>query len=260
LTDQLEGCFRSENMKHYHGTPLTPTADMVQAFTARHAMVSFAHPQQMEIAAEVCQSVVLDNGAFPAWKKGIVYDFDGFADWAGKWLKHPCVEWCVIPDRIDGSEADNDALLRDWGLPKAWSVPVFHMHESIDRLVRLAADFPLVALGSSGEFAEVGDTKWWLRMADMMDAICDNEGRPACKLHGLRMLDPGVFSKLPLSSADSTNVARNVGMDSAWRQAYAPHSRAVRALILMERIERHASAAYWDRACIGAYQNNQLFG
>ena len=82
----------------------------------------------------------------------------------------------------------------------------------------------------------------------------------ACKLHGLRMLDPGVFSKMPLSSADSTNVARNVGIDSAWRQAYAPHSRAMRALILMERIERHASAAYWDRDCIGAYQNMQLFG
>lgn len=247
-------------MIHFHGTPLTPTADMAEAFVRRHAMVSFAHPQQMEIAAEVCQSVVLDNGAFPAWMKGIVYDFGGFAEWAAKWIKHPAVEWCVIPDRIDGSEADNDALLRDWGMPAAVSVPVWHMHESVARLERLAADFPRVALGSSGEFATVGTEAWWLRMADAMDAICDDEGRPLVKLHGLRMLDPGVFSKLPLSSADSTNVARNVGMDSAWRQSYAPKSRMVRALILMERIEHHASAAYWDRAVIGAYQNNQLFG
>lgn len=223
-------------------------------------MVSFAHPQQMEIAAEVCQSVVLDNGAFPAWKKGIRYDFAGFADWAAKWIRHPAVDWLVIPDRIDGSEADNDALLRDWGMPAAVSVPVWHMHESVARLERLAADFPRVALGSSGEFATVGTEAWWLRMADAMDAVCDAEGRPLVKLHGLRMLDPGVFSKLPLSSADSTNVARNVGMDSAWRQAYAPKSRAMRAHILMERIEHHASAAYWDRDCIGAYQNMQLFG
>lgn len=247
-------------MRCYHGTPLTPTDDMVRAFQRRSAMVSWAHPQQMEIAAEICTSVVLDNGAFPAWVKGVEYNFDGFAEWASKWLKHPCVEWCVIPDRIDGNEADNDALLRDWGLPRALSVPVYHMHESIDRLCRLAADYPRVALGSSGEFKDVGTHDWWLRMADMMDAICDDEGRPLVKLHGLRMLDPGVFSKLPLSSADSTNVARNVGIDSAWRQAYAPKSNATRALILMERIELHAAAAYWDRAAIGAYHNNQLFG
>lgn len=247
-------------MIHFHGTPLTPTADMAQAFARRHAMVSFAHPQQMEIAAEVCQSVALDNGAFPAWVKGAAYDFDGFAEWAAKWVKHPAVEWCVIPDRIDGSESDNDALLRDWGMPAAVSVPVWHMHESVARLERLAADFPRVALGSSGEFKDVGTEAWWLRMADALDAVCDDEGYPLVKLHGLRMLDPGVFSKLPLSSADSTNVARNVGMDSAWRQSYAPKSRAMRALILMERIELHAAAAYWDRDAIGAYQNHQLFG
>jgi len=247
-------------MLHYHGTPLTPTDDMVKAFATRHAMVSFENPQQIAIAAEVCQSVVLDNGAFSAWTQGKAYDFDGFAVWAVKWLRHPCVEWAVIPDRIDGSEADNDALLRDWCMPAAVSVPVYHMHESIERLVRLAADYPRVALGSSGEFAQVGNDAWWIRMADMMDAVCDGDGYPLVKLHGLRMLDPGVFSKLPLSSADSTNVARNVGIDSAWRQAYAPHSRAVRALILMERIERHASASFWDRKSIGAYQNMQLFG
>jgi hypothetical protein len=249
-----------ESVIHYHGTPMTPALDMVRAFAAKHAMVSFEDPRQIEVAAEVCQSIVLDNGAFSAWRQGKPYDFDGFATWAGQWIRHPAVEWVVIPDVIDGGEADNDALLRDWSASKATSVPVYHMHESVDRLVRLAADWPRVALGSSGEFAIVGNERWWLRMADMLDAICDPEGRPLVKLHGLRMLDPGVFSKVPLASADSTNVARNVGLDSAWRQSYAPRSRAMRALILMERIERHASAAYWDRDAIGAYQNMQLFG
>jgi len=245
---------------HYHGTPMTPAADMVKAFAARHAMVSFEDPRQIEVAAEICQSVVLDNGAFSAWRQGKPYDFAGFAAWASKWIRHPCVEWAVIPDVIDGDEAQNDALVEAWEMPAAVSVPVFHMHEDIDRLVRLAERFPRVALGSSGAYATVGTAQWWERMADMMDAICDAEGRPLVKLHGLRMLDPGVFSKLPLSSADSTNVARNVGIDSAWRQSYAPDSRATRALILMERIEKHASAAYWDRAGIQAYQNMRLFG
>jgi hypothetical protein len=93
-----------------------------------------------------------------------------------------------------------------------------------------------------------------------MSVICDAEGYPKVKLHGLRMLDPGIFSKIPLASADSCNVARNVGIDQAWKGSYAPHSRSMRALILMERIEKHASAAYWDAKVIGAYQNMQLFG
>lgn len=247
-------------MIHYHGTPMTPAADMARAFAARHAMVSYEDPRQIEVAAEICQSVVLDNGAFSAWRQGKPYDFGGFTAWAAKWVRHPCVEWAVIPDVIDGNEAQNDALLDDWPLPASVSVPVYHMHEDIGRLVRLAERFPRVALGSSGEYATVGSDQWWARMADMMDAICDDEGRPLVKLHGLRMLDPGVFSKLPLASADSTNVARNVGIDSAWRQSYAPDSRAMRALILMERIERHASAAYWSRDAIQAYQNMRLFG
>lgn len=247
-------------MIHYHGTPLTPALDMVRSFAGKHSMVSYEEPRQIAEAAEICQSVVLDNGAFSAWKQGKDYDFDGFAGWVEQWIRHPAVEWAVIPDVIDGSEADNDALLADWTGAKATSVPVYHMHESIDRLVRLAADWPRVALGSSGDYAVVGNDRWWLRMAEMLDAVCDSEGRPLVKLHGLRMLDPGVFSKVPLASADSTNVARNVGIDSAWRQSYAPASRAMRAAILMERIERHASASYWDREAIGAYQNMQLFG
>ncbi len=46
-------------------------------------------------------------------------------------------------------------------------------------------------------------------MAQAMAQACDL-GRPRVKLHGLRMLDVEVFSRLPLASADSTNVARNI--------------------------------------------------
>jgi hypothetical protein len=193
---------------------MTPVADMVKSFAARHAMVSFEHPEQIEACAEICQSIVLDNGAFSAWKS------------------------------LNGSQ----------------SVPVYHMHESLDRLEMLVRNFPRVALGSSGEFAKIGTDLWWTRMAEMMDVACDVEGFPRSKLHGLRMLDPGVFSRLPLSSADSCNVARNVGFDSRWKGTYIPKSRAVRALILMDRIERHASSAFWSRPAISEYQNMDLFG
>lgn len=247
-------------MIHYHGTPLTPAKDMVLAFATKHTMVSFEHPEQIEIAAEICQSFVLDNGAFSAWKAGTAYDFDGYVEWASKWIKHPACDWAVIPDVIDGDEAQNDRLVESWPLPASVSVPVWHLHESVERLARLAAKFPRIALGSSGVYTQPGTDSWWRRVCEFMPAVCDSDGWPLVKLHGLRMLDPGIFSKLPLSSADSTNVARNVGMDTRWRGTYVPKSRAVRAQILMERIERHASATYWSPDCIAAYQNMELFG
>lgn len=223
-------------------------------------MVSFAHPEQIEVAAEICHSVVLDNGAFSAWKAKKDYDFSGYLAWAQKWLKHPAVEWCVIPDVIDGTEADNDARLEAWPLDKSLSVPVYHLHESLDRAFDLAMGYPRIALGSSGKWATVGNKEWWARMRDVMAAVCDSEGHPLCKLHGLRMLNPGVFSKLPLASADSTNVARNVGIDKAWTGSYQPSSKSARALILMDRIERHASARAWTEEASSEYHNDSLLG
>jgi len=51
------------------------------------------------------------------------------------------------------------------------------------------------------------------------------------------MLNPTIFSVLPLASADSTNVARNIKIDKAWKGTYQPKSRETRAAVLVERIE-----------------------
>lgn len=74
------------------------------------------------------------------------------------------------------------------------------------------------------------------------------------------MLDPTLFSHLPLSSAGSCNVARNIGIDQAWTGPYVPASKSVRAIILMDRIESHASAYRWCADSAGVQQNLDLFG
>ena len=249
-------------MIHYHGTPISGGEGAQLALAKRHAMVSFAAPETLPLVAEVCQSFALDNGAFSAWKSGAAMDLEGFAAWIDVWKFHPGCDWYLITDVIDGSVADNDAMrARWWNLVGSdtfrMGVPVWHLHESLDVLRGFMA-WPRVALGSSGQFATVGDASWWRRIAEAMDVVCE-DGRPLVKLHGLRMLDPTVFSHLPLASADSTNVARNSGMDSAWNGPYAPRSRSMRAQILMDRIEGHASANRWCGSS-GVQQNLELIG
>lgn len=109
----------------------------------------------------------------------------------------------------------------------------------------LAEEFPRVALGSSGQWSTPGKQEWWNRINDALNTICDDKGRPICKLHGLRMLNPKVFSQIPLSSADSTNVAQNIGIDSAWRGTYQPPSKAARGMIIAERVESQQSSPNW---------------
>jgi hypothetical protein len=74
------------------------------------------------------------------------------------------------------------------------------------------------------------------------------------------MLDPVLFSHLPLASADSCNVARSIGLDNAWDGPYTPRSKWARALIMMDRIEYHASARRWDGKGAGVQQNMELLG
>lgn len=233
-------------MIHYHGGPITPDSVALKAWAGRHAFVSFAHPGQIGLAAEVCQSFALDNGAFSLWKAGKPVDWSRYYTWVRNWSRHPGFDFAVIPDVIEGSEAENDALLDQWPLPRHLGAAVWHVNESIDRLVRLASSWPLVCIGSSGEFDVRRPAAFLTRAREALGAICDGDGYPICKLHGLRMLNPTVFSQLPLSSADSTNVARNVGIANKWRGTYQPVSKETRAAVLVERIESVNGACRLD--------------
>lgn len=249
-------------MIHYHGGPITPLPVAAAVWTRRHGFVSFARPEQVTLAGEVCQSFAIDNGAFSHWQQGRgVIDLDAYWAFVAEWCRHPGFDWCLVPDVIEGDDRANDDMLSRWhdrssslrGIILPLSVPVWHLHESIKRLEKLCWTYPRVALGSSGQWTQVGTAAWWQRIGEALDAICDADGRPPCKLHGLRMLNPTVFSQLPLASADSTNIARNHN-----RVAYAI-TPAMRALVLVDRVESHASAPRWSRT-FGHQENLDLVG
>lgn len=234
-------------MIHYHGLPITPATAAVKAVEAGHAFVSFAHPQQLNVAIEVCQSFAIDNGAFSAWRSGNpITDWSEFYKWAADCQRIPSCDFAVIPDVIDGTEADNDALLAEFPLPKWFGAPVWHLHESYERLERLAAGYPRICFGSSGQYASIGTTEWQLRMSNAMRSICDTQGRPLTKIHGLRMLNPAVFTKFPFASADSTNIGRNIGIDKSWKGNYMPPTKESRAMVMRSRIEAHNSPSVWS--------------
>lgn len=234
-------------MIHYHGLPITPATAAEVAIRAGHAFVSFAYPGQMGLAVAACQSFALDCAAYTAWKQGTpITDWAPYYAFAAAGKRQPACDFAVVPDVIDGTEADNDALLAEWPLPRWFGAPVWHLHESFDRLARLAADWPRVCFGSSGDYAQIGTERWWRRMHQSMRVVCNDDGQPNCRLHGLRMLDPNVFSRFPFASADSTNIARNIGIDSAWRGTYQPRTKEDRAQGMRARIESFNAPAFYD--------------
>jgi uncharacterized Fe-S cluster-containing MiaB family protein len=60
------------------------------------------------------------------------------------------------------------------------------------------------------------------------------------------MLDPAIFTKIPFTSADSTNIGRNVGIDKNWKNGnYPPPTKESRAQVMRSRIEAHNAPSVW---------------
>jgi hypothetical protein len=233
-------------MIHYHGGPITPDTCAIKAWKARHGFISFAHKGQLGLASEICQSFAIDNGAFTFWKTGKDICWNAYYDFIDEWKNHPRFDFCIIPDVIDGGEKENQILLDEWKqrFPNSnFGVPVWHMNESDEKFVRLCNEYDRVAIGSCGEYDVSRPSKAIQKLKDVIRHVVDDSGYPIAKLHGLRMLNKTIFTKIPLASADSTNVARNIGIDKNWKGSYSPQSKETRAAILVERIESFNSAS-----------------
>lgn len=189
---------------HYHGTPITPRA-VLQELTGRFFCVSHFRPDDVAWCHQHGQGVMLDNGAFSAYKSGKQLDWAGFYAWAEEWLAYR-TSWAVIPDVIMGDEQANDALIAQWPHGQR-GAPVWHMHESLDRLQRLCDTWERVCIGSSAQYDVVGAANWHRRMNEAMNLIC-RTGRVPAWLHMLRGMAAARWG-YPFASVDSTDIARN---------------------------------------------------
>ncbi len=195
-------------MIHYHGTPITPKERLYE-LAGRNFCVSYAAPGDLRRCHELGQSVMLDNGAFSAWTQGRQVDWAAWEEWATPWMEYHTT-WAVLPDSVDGGVEENDWLLREWtsAFPHNQVAPVWHLHESLSRLLDLVCDYDRVCFGSSGAYRVVGDDRWHARMAEAFNKITDRAGRVPVWTHMLRGMSLA-GSRYPFASVDSTDIARN---------------------------------------------------
>lgn len=190
-------------MIHYHGTPLTPRAELMK-MAGKHFCVSFATPQDADWCMMHGQSVMWDNGAFSAYTRGAGFDPMAFAAWVEPRLGHP--HWAVIPDVIDGSVEDQRTMIDAWPHSPALSAPVWHMGLAIDWLLELSDRFHRICFGSSGRYWQVGSPAWERRADEAFNALALRGSLPwVHMMRGLAMAG----DRWPFASADSVNVARN---------------------------------------------------
>lgn len=196
-----------------HGLPITPRAK-INELAGGSFCVSFAtcSKRTVDDAIRLVGGdgiLMLDNGAYSHWRKGKGrIDVDKFEAWAKEILARCDNAIAVIPDVIGGTERENDDLINECWLDWDRCMVVWHMHESIERLLRLCENFNYVAFGSTTEAP--GTDAWHARMREAFAAIdrweAECEGaycRP--RLHLMRAMAEA--HKYPFDSTDSTTVA-----------------------------------------------------
>ena len=207
-----------------HGTPIPPRRLLPQ-LRGGSFCVSYMNPEQLNDCIDLVgddQILILDNGAFTAWRQGLTLDaahWNGFYAWANEAMARCPQAVAVIPDVIEGSEQDNLQMiaqaLRDDRLefPER-SMAIWHMNESIDQLERLFRIFNFVGFGSCRQYdiARHSSNSPYSERVQEIWAFMQYWQANHCMLetpwiHMMRGL--GVLHKIGFDSADSCNIAIN---------------------------------------------------
>jgi len=216
------------NKRTVFGLPITPI-HLVHELAGSSFCLSYATRnrlgQQLGWAIDLVADdgiLLLDNGAFSAWRQGHELDIPGFVRWCADIMAVCPQAVAVVPDVIDGDEAANDEMLVDFVghqleqdvyLPGDRTMAVWHMHEPIDRLLRLIeGGYYFVAIGSSGEYAKIGTPQWHHRIREALGAIdefCAGSDGAYVRPWIHMMRAQSELHRYGFDSADSCSVAVN---------------------------------------------------
>lgn len=199
----------------YHGTPVTPQSELL-SLAGRCFCVSYFYRDKtsLPLIEGISSSLMLDNGAFSAWKKGVEFTDDywrGYHEWVDAPLDRPTT-WAVIPDAILMGSQEQDRLLRQWPHGDR-GAPVFHLYADfmhpLDRLLRLLDEWPRVCIGWAHDPKEypIGCPEFEDAMDATWNAIAGRHARTP-NVHMFRGTQL-TRARWPFASVDSTDVARN---------------------------------------------------
>jgi hypothetical protein len=255
------------------GLPLNP-AHLLDQLEGASFCVSYYH--RSKLGRQLIQAIdlvgddqllMVDNGAFSAWRNGKPLDeqhWDAFARWGIRILDACPQAVMVIPDVIGGSVEENHQLACEFtaGLSLLYGradlvdrcMMVWHMHEPIDHLLGMVeGGYQYIAIGSSGEYAKVGTPAWHARIREAFAALdglcCEGSGYRRPWMHLMR--GQSMFHLYPFDSCDSCNVAvnhntwkrSNPGENHVARMAGGIKRRADGSCNGLERVESPAALA-----------------
>jgi hypothetical protein len=217
------------NKRTIFGLPITPIR-LLDEIEGNSFCVSYATRKSLgkqldqvieKVNAAEDGILLIDNGAFSAWKNGEQLDLEAFADWAGEICDRCPKAVVVVPDKIDGTEKENHELYLQWAGVSAFSewdmigrqMIVWHLDESLERLgYWLDSGCDFIAFGSAGEYAQTGTAKWHDRIREVfafMDEHLKNSDERTSRPWIHMMRAQGEAHKYDFDSADSCTVAVN---------------------------------------------------
>ncbi len=191
-------------MIHYLCSPIYPRTLFDKVMPGRNALVSYYRNDQINLCEKVCNSILIDNGAYSYWNKGIIKNnWDNFY----KWLEtHPKRAGFFIPDNIEGDPRINDFFIKE--CPFKDGIPVFHSHDNLDKLEWIISDFKYMAISSSYEKG-IPNIELLQKLHNMMKIICDKDGYPKVKVHYLGSFNQNILGRYPFYSCDSSEFNRD---------------------------------------------------
>ena len=157
-------------------------------------------------------SLMLDSGAYSAWKSGASIDLDEYVKFIKKYGEY--FESCVALDVIPGSAGsmenadiekaaaesrENYLAMRDQGLDP---IPVFHQGEDMKWLERMLDDGAQYVGISPYMRSSINQVIDW--MDKCFDIVTDRDGRPIVKTHCFGATALPLVMRFPFYTADST--------------------------------------------------------
>lgn len=161
---------------------------------ARHFMLSYfywkSHASLIRLMRSHGVHLMLDSGAFSAWKQGGEIDVNCYI----AYIQRSRIGKYIALDVV-GDPEKSDAHVRQMEEAGLHPIPVFHFGSDFRWLDRYAARYPYIALGGT-----VGKPK---RVRDAFFAEVFAR-HPQIHYHGLGMTTPELLSRYPWFSVDST--------------------------------------------------------